>query len=118
MDHIDPRARWIFSFAFLIAATSTWNWMFLLTYFIIALIWYRLGNTTWKETRSGWRLVLFMLFMMIVINTIITGGGAGGVVPPGGQLVGQTASTSLEKPFILGLPSNGYGLPFARFYAS
>ena len=22
MDHIDPRARWIFSFAFLIAATS------------------------------------------------------------------------------------------------
>jgi len=63
--------------------------MFLLTYFILALNWYRLGNTTWKETRGGWRLVLFMLFMMIVINTIITGGGAGGVVPPGGQLVGN-----------------------------
>lgn len=103
MDHIDPRARWIFSFAFLIAATSTWNWMFLLAYFIIAIIWYRLGNTTWKETRGGWRLVLFMLFMMIVINTIITGGGAGGVVPPGGQLVWPNGFNLFGKTVHFGL---------------
>ena len=89
--------------------------MFLLAYFIIAIIWYRLGNTTWKETRSGWRLVLFMLFMMIVINTIITGGGAGGVVPPGGQLVWPNGN--LWETVHLG-NNNGYGLPFARFYAS
>lgn len=87
MDQIDPRARWIFSFAFLVAATSTWNSAMLAVLFVIAIIWYSLGKTTWKETRRGWTLVLIMLFTMIVVNTIITGGGAGGVVPPGGQLV-------------------------------
>jgi len=87
MDHIDPRARWIFSFAFLIAATSTWNSAMLAVLFGIAVIWYSLGRTTWKETRRGWTLVLIMLFTMIIVNTIITGGGAGGVVPEGGKLV-------------------------------
>ncbi|MEL7644702.1 MAG: energy-coupling factor transporter transmembrane component T [Anaerolineaceae bacterium] len=87
MDHIDPRARWIFSFAFLIAATSTWNSAILAVLFSIAVIWYGLGRTTWKETRRGWMLVMIMLFTMIVVNTIITGGGAGGVVPEGGRLV-------------------------------
>ena len=77
--------------------------MFLLTYFMIALIWYRMGNTTWKETRGGWRLVLFMLFMMIVINTIITGGGAGGVVPPGGQLVWPNGFNLFGKTMHFGL---------------
>jgi energy-coupling factor transport system permease protein len=87
MDRIDPRARWIFSFAFLLAATMVWSANFLLPFFIIAAIWYSLGRTRWKETRRGWLLVSFMLFTMIVINTIITGGGAGGVVPPGGHVI-------------------------------
>ena len=87
MDRIDPRARWIFSFAFLFSATMFWNSTFLFIFFVIALTWYAFGRTRWKETRHGWMLVSIMLFTMIVINTLITGGGAGGVVPEGGQLV-------------------------------
>ena len=87
MDRIDPRTRWIFSFAFLISVTMFWNATFLFPFFILAIIWYAFGKTSWKETRHGWFLVSIMLFSMIVINTIITGGGAGGVVPPGGQVV-------------------------------
>lgn len=87
MDRIDPRTRWIFSFAFLLSATMFWNSTFLIVFFVIALIWYAFGRTKWKETRKGWRLVFFMLFTMIIINTLITGGGAGGVVPKGGRLV-------------------------------
>ncbi len=87
MDRIDPRARWIFSFAFLLSATMFWNPAFLLLFFLLAVTWYLLGRTRWKETRRGWLLVGFMLFTMIVINTIITGGGAGGVVPPGGHVL-------------------------------
>lgn len=90
MDHIDPRSRWIFSFAFLISATMVWSANFLFPLFIIALIWYAFGRTRWKETRRGWFLVSIMLFSMIVINTIITGGGAGGVVPPGGHVLWPT----------------------------
>jgi energy-coupling factor transport system permease protein len=87
MDKIDPRARWIFSFAFLLSATMFWNATFLFILFILAIIWYSFGKTKWKETRHGWFLVSIMLFSMIVINTIITGGGAGGVVPPGGHVI-------------------------------
>jgi len=100
IDRIDPRARWIFSFAFLISATMFWNATFLFIFFIIAIVWYALGRTRWKETRRGWLLVGIMLFSMIVINTIITGGGAGGVVPPGGHV----------------LWPDGFFLPFARWH--
>lgn len=93
MDKIDPRTRWIFSFAFLLSATLFWNAVFLFIFFIMAVIWYALGETTWEETRKGWLLVSIMLFSMIVINTIITGGGAGGVVPPGGHLVWEEGFT-------------------------
>jgi energy-coupling factor transport system permease protein len=87
MDRIDPRARWIFSFAFLFSVTQTWNPLLLGLFFASALVWYSLGRTTWKETRRGWMLISIMLFSMIIVNTIITGGGAGGVVPEGGRLV-------------------------------
>lgn len=85
MDKIDPRSRWIFSFAFLLSVTMFWNASFLIFFFILAIIWYAFGRVSWKEARKGWLLVSIMLFSMIVINTIITGGGAGGVVPPGGH---------------------------------
>jgi len=85
MDKIDPRSRWIFSFAFLLSVTMFWNASFLVFFFILAIIWYLFGRVSWKEARKGWLLVSIMLFSMIVINTIITGGGAGGVVPPGGN---------------------------------
>ena len=87
MDRIDPRARWIFSFAFLLSISMFWNARYLVFFFILAVIWYGIGRTRWKETRRGWLLVSIMLFSMIVINTIITGGGAGGVVPEGGHVL-------------------------------
>jgi len=87
MDNIDPRARFIFSFAVLIAATTTWNPNILFAVFLIAIIWYSLGQLKWKETKQGWLMISIMLFTMIIVNTIITGGGAGGVVPPGGRLI-------------------------------
>jgi energy-coupling factor transport system permease protein len=89
MEKFDPRARWIFSLAFLFAVTMFWDARILAFFFIIAFSWYFSSRAKWKETRRGWYLVSFILFMMIGINTIITGGGAGGVVPPGGHLVWQ-----------------------------
>jgi energy-coupling factor transport system permease protein len=87
MALFDPRARWIFSFAFLFAATQFWDARILAVLFVIAFIWYFSARVPWKETRRAWTFVWFLLFVMIVVNTILTGGGAGGVVPPGGHLV-------------------------------
>lgn len=87
MEKLDPRTRWIFSFAFLISVTMFWDARFLLFFAILAGGWYLSSRVTWRETRRGWVMVSFLLFTMIVINTLITGGGAGGVVPPGGKLV-------------------------------
>jgi energy-coupling factor transport system permease protein len=87
METFDPRARWIFSFAFLFTSTMFWDARFLAVLFVLAFLWYFSARVPWKETRRAWSFVWFILFIMIVINTILTGGGAGGVVPPGGQLV-------------------------------
>jgi energy-coupling factor transport system permease protein len=87
MEKFDPRARWIFSLAFLFSVTMFWDARFLVFFALLAIAWYASSRARWKETRRGWYLVIFLLFMMIVINTIITGGGAGGVVPVGGHLV-------------------------------
>ena len=87
MEKFDPRARWIFSMAFLFSVTMFWDARILVVFFVIAFAWYFSSRARWKETRRGWYFISFILFMMIVINTIITGGGAGGVVPPGGHLV-------------------------------
>lgn len=103
MDHIDPRARFIFSFALLFAATASWDPTILFVIFVIALIWYAMGKLTWKDTKFAWLMISVMLFTMIVVNTIITGGGAGGVVPPGGQLVWSEGFTIFGKHFTFGL---------------
>lgn len=87
MDHIDPRARLIFSFAYLFAVSASWDPTILAVLFVIALIWYAMSGVTWKESKRGWMMISVLLFTMIVVNTIITGGGAGGVVKEGGQLV-------------------------------
>jgi energy-coupling factor transport system permease protein len=87
MERIDPRARWIFSLAFLFAVTMFWDARFLLLFFILGFGWYSLAGVKWQESRRAWTLVSIILFTMIVVNTIITGGGAGGIVPPGGHLV-------------------------------
>ncbi len=87
MGKFDPRARWIFSFAFLFVATQFWDARYLAVLFAIAFLWYFSAKVPWKETRRAWTFVWFLLFVMIVVNTILTGGGAGGVVPEGGHLV-------------------------------
>jgi len=103
MDRIDPRARWIFSLAFLFSVTMFWDARFLLFFFILSIIWYRAGHTKWAETRHGWTLVSILLFVMIVINTILTGGGAGGVVPSGGHLVWPNGFTIFSLTIHFGL---------------
>jgi energy-coupling factor transporter transmembrane protein EcfT len=103
MDHIDPRSRFIFSFALLIAATSTWNPTLLAILFTIAILWYLSARLPFKDTKFGWLMISVMLFTMIVVNTIITDGGAGGVVPTGGQLVWPDGFYLIGRHFTFGL---------------
>lgn len=103
MDHIDPRARFIFSFALLFSATSTWNPLLLAIIFTTALVWYLSARLSFDDTKYGWLMISIMLFTMIVVNTIITGGGAGGVVPPGGQLVWPAGFNLFGKHMTFGL---------------
>ena len=103
MDHIDPRARFIFSFALLFAATSTWNSTLLAILFAIAIAWYLSARLSFNDTKLGWFMISVMLFTMIVVNTIITGGGAGGVVPEGGRLVWPAGFDLIGRQFTIGL---------------
>lgn len=103
IDRIDPRARFIFSFAVLLAATSTWNSTLLAIVFAFSLLWYASAKLSWEDTKRGWLMISILLFTMIVVNTIITGGGAGGVVPEGGQLVWPEGYNLFGRHFVFGL---------------
>lgn len=103
IDRIDPRARFIFSFAVLLAATSTWNPLLLAIIFLISILWYTSAKLSWQDTKRGWLMISIMLFTMIVVNTIITGGGAGGVVPEGGQLVWPAGFNLFGRHMTFGL---------------
>jgi energy-coupling factor transport system permease protein len=85
MEKFDPRARWLFSFLFLFSVTFFWDFRFLLFFFIVAFGWYFSARTKWRETKAGWRLILFMLSMLVIVNTIITSGSTSGIVPAEGQ---------------------------------
>lgn len=111
MESFDPRARWIFSFAFLISITMFWDARFLVLFFATGMLWYAGGRVPWRETRRAWIFVCVTLFIMIVVNTILTGGGAGGIVPPGGHLV---FPRGLSLP-ILGWSVN-FGLTYERLW--
>jgi energy-coupling factor transport system permease protein len=87
MEGWDPRARWIFSLAFVFSVTMFWDARILTFFFALGMVWHATGRTPFRETRRAWLFVSITLFTMIVVNTIITGGGAGGIVPPGGHLV-------------------------------
>lgn len=107
MEKFDPRARWIFSLAFLFTVTLYWDARFLLFFFVLALTWYSFACIPWGDIKRGWYMVSFLLFIMIVVNTIITGGGAGGVVPAGGHLV---------WPDGINLPITGWTFHFGLTY--
>ena len=103
IDRVDPRARFIFSFAVLLAATTTWNPLLLAIVFLIAISWYSSAKLSWQDTKRGWLMISILLFTMIVVNTIITGGGAGGVVPEGGQLVWPAGFNLFGRHMTFGL---------------
>lgn len=107
MEGWDPRARWIFSLAFLISATMFWDARILIFFFVLGMAWYASGRPTFHETRRAWIFVSITLFTMIVVNTILTGGGAGGIVPPGGHLVFPDGVT---------LPLTGWTIHFGLTY--
>ncbi len=103
IDRVDPRARFIFSFAVLLAATATWNPLLLAIIFLVAISWYSSAKLSWQDTKRGWLMISILLFTMIVVNTIITGGGAGGVVPEGGQLVWPAGFNLFGRHLTFGL---------------
>jgi energy-coupling factor transport system permease protein len=81
MESFDPRARWIFSLAFLVSVSFFWDIRFLAGFFILAWAWYASARIPLRETRRAWILISFILIMMIFVGTIMTGGGAAGIVP-------------------------------------
>lgn len=83
IEEFDPRARWIFSLAMMIAIIQFWDVRFLLFFFLIALVQYSLCRLTWQETRRSWLLIAVILTSMVVLNTLITSAGTIGSVMEG-----------------------------------
>jgi energy-coupling factor transport system permease protein len=84
IEQIDPRARWIFSFAMLFSIVLFWDLRFLVFFFCLAMAQFFMTRLTWGETRRAWIVIFILTSMMIFANTILTGSGTIGSVMSGG----------------------------------
>jgi energy-coupling factor transport system permease protein len=73
LEKLDPRTRWISSFLVLFAMTFFWDIRFLLFFFVLVLVQYRISKLTWKETRRAWLFILFFIVVIVGINALISG---------------------------------------------
>jgi energy-coupling factor transport system permease protein len=87
VEKFDPRARWIFAFAFLFSVVQFWDNRFLLFFFAIAVGQYILTRLTWRETRRAWLMIILIVSSMVILNTLITSSGTIGSVMQGGHPV-------------------------------
>jgi energy-coupling factor transport system permease protein len=87
IEKFDPRARWIFSFAFLFSIVQFWDARFLLFFFLIAILQYAMTRLTWRETHRAWTMIIIIVSSMVIINTLITSAGTIGSVMQGGHSV-------------------------------
>lgn len=103
IEKFDPRARWIFAFAFLFGIVQFWDARFLLFFFLLAVAQYALARLTWRETRKAWLLLTIIISTMVIVNTLITSSGTIGSVMEGGHPV---------ISFTINFPFTGWRLPF------
>lgn len=96
IETFDPRARWIYSFAFLFSIVLFWDLRILLAFFLISAAQYALSRLTWRETRRAWILVTLIVVSTVVLNTIITSAGTIGSVMAAGRPV---VDWSVRLPF-------------------
>jgi energy-coupling factor transport system permease protein len=73
LEKLDPRTRWISSFLVLFAMTFFWDIRFLLFFFVLVLVQYRISKLTWNETRRAWLFILFFIVVIVGINALISG---------------------------------------------
>jgi energy-coupling factor transport system permease protein len=80
IEQIDPRARWIYSFALLFSIVLFWDLRFLLFFFALGMFQFALSRLTWKETRRAWIFIFILVSMLVVVNTLISTAGLTGEV--------------------------------------
>ena len=74
IQRLDPRARIIWTLAFLFSIIQFWDLRIMLLFLAVAVIQFKLAKLTWRETRRVWILVSFIIFFMTTL-TFLTGRG-------------------------------------------
>ncbi|MBN1876946.1 MAG: energy-coupling factor transporter transmembrane protein EcfT [Anaerolineae bacterium] len=80
VEKFDPRARWFFSFLVLFSIIQFWDIRFLVFFFALVMLQYKLTRLTWAETRRVWTFVLILVVGIISLNALFTGRGGPGEV--------------------------------------
>lgn len=75
IDTFDPRARWIVSFLVLASILNFWDIRFLLPFFFLSMLQYKLTKLTWQETKRAWTFIIVLVVVIIGINAFVFGRG-------------------------------------------
>jgi energy-coupling factor transport system permease protein len=73
LEKLDPRARWLSSFAVLFSIVLFWDIRFLLFFFGLVMFQYYLSKLTWQETRRAWIFMLVFIVVIVGLNALISG---------------------------------------------
>ncbi|GAB4532261.1 MAG: energy-coupling factor transporter transmembrane component T [Anaerolineae bacterium] len=74
IQRLDPRARIIWTLAFLFSIIQFWDLRVMLLFLGVAALQFRLARLTWRETRRVWILVSIIILFMTTL-TFLTGRG-------------------------------------------
>ena len=78
IQKLDPRSRFIFTFAMLFSLIYFWDLRYLLVFAGIAVIHFIMTRVTLRESRVAW-FILFPVIIMLIIFTFLTGRSGAGV---------------------------------------
>jgi energy-coupling factor transport system permease protein len=74
IQRLDPRARIIWTLAFLFSIIQFWDLRIMLLFLGAAALQFKLAKLTWRETRRVWILISVIIFFMTTL-TFLTGRG-------------------------------------------
>lgn len=74
VHRLDPRTKLIILFAYSFAVTQTSNMWIMAAGFILAFLYFIAARLTWRDTRSTWKLILWITFLLTTGNYLLARG--------------------------------------------
>src|SRR4051812_33148832 len=74
VHRLDPRTKIILLFAFIFLIAQSSNFWFILSGFLLAMLYYSQARLTWRETKAAWFYIVVLAVVLVIVNYFVTAG--------------------------------------------